>query len=405
MRVQLLHMITVLCAIASTVRAQDRFVTSYWYGPPPRFTSIEHYRRIKEANFDVVFPPGPPDTSITREQNLRILDFCRELGLKAVIFDPRMPKSLAAPDAKANIDAIVADYAKHPALLAYFIVDEPSADAFAPLGDVVAYLKQRDPKHPGFINLFPTYAAPWAQLGTATYEEYVSRFVKQVDPFVLSFDHYPFMQTGDRADYFTNLAIIRNAGIASKRPFWAIAQLVQHYGYRELTEPELRSQAMHALAFGTRGLLWYTYWYPGEPNAKVKHTMIGYDGTPQREYEWIRAINADARAIGEELFDCQSWATFHAGEAAQQAPPPKAPITVSGPGRFTIGVFKAPGGRIVTLVTNRDYAHSTRAAVQVEPDDAAVEQFDPATRKWSPATFPLDLPAGAGVLIRWAGPL
>jgi hypothetical protein len=405
MRTKLLIILATVFSTASLARAEDRFVTSYWYGPPPKFTTIEHYRRIKEANFNVVFPPGPPDTSITREQNLQILDFCRELGMKAVIFDARMPKSLAAPGAKANIDAIVADYGHHPALLAYFVVDEPSADAFAALGEVVAYIKQRDPKHPGYINLFPIHAAPWAQLGTETYDEYVSRFLKQVDPFVLSYDHYPFTKGGDNPNYFTNLAIIRNAAVASKRPFWNIAQLVQHYGYRTLTEPELRFQAMQALAFGAHGLLWYTYWYPGEPNETVKHAMIGYDGTPEPEYAWLKAINADARAIGEELVDCQSWATFHTGEGAQYAAPPKTPITINGSGRYATGVFRAPAGRIVALVTNRDYRSPARFDVQTEPPVAAIEQFDPAKRTWSAASFPVDLPAGGGVLIRWAGSL
>jgi hypothetical protein len=405
MRGRFLIILATVFSMAISARAADRFVTSYWYGPPPKFTTIEHYRRIKEANFNVVFPPGPPDTSITREQNLQILDFCRELGMKAVIFDPRMPKSLATPGAKANIDAIVADYSAHPALLAYFIVDEPSADAFPALGGVVAHLKQRDPKHPGYINLFPIHAAPWAQLGTATYDQYVSRFVKQVDPFVLCYDHYPFTKGGDNPNYFTNLAIVRNAAIASKRPFWNIAQLVQHYDYRPLAEPELRFEAMQALAFGAQGLLWYTYWYPGQPNETVKHAMIGYDGAPERGYEWIKAINADARAIGEELIDCQSWATFHTGEAAQYAPPAKTPITISGTGRFTTGVFKASAGKMVSLLTNRDYRAPGRISVEVEPPGATIEQFDPATRAWSPASFPVDLPAGGGVLIRWAGSL
>ena len=41
---------------------------------------------------------------------------------------------------------------------AYHIVDEPGAAAFAGLGRLVAYLRQRDPGHLAYINLFPTYA-------------------------------------------------------------------------------------------------------------------------------------------------------------------------------------------------------------------------------------------------------
>ena len=397
-------------AIASSASAEQcEFVVSYWYGPPTKFTTIEHYRRIKEANFNVVFPPGPPDTPITREQNLSILDFCRELGLKAVLYDPRTPKSLTAPDARAKVDAVVADYAHHPALLAYFVADEPTADAFPALAEVFAYVKERDPKHPAYVNLFPIHADPVNQLGAGTYETYVERFAKEVDPFVLSYDHYPFTKGGDNPQYFTNLAVFRNASITFKRPFWNIAQLVKHYDYRALTEPELRFQAMQTLAFGGKGLLWYTYWYPGEPNPTVDHAMIAYDGTPTREYDWIKAINAEARAIGNQLMDCESWATFHTGEPVQYAPPAKAPVAIEGAGRFTTGVFHAADGKTVALVTNRDYAKPVRAAVRVIPAGAAVERFDPVATKWSPAALhaggrlSVDLPAGSGVLLRWAG--
>lgn len=386
---------------AARADAHDEFITSYWYGPPPKFTTIEQYRRIKDANFNVVMPPGPPDTSITVADNRKILGFCRELGMKAVIFDPRMPTSLAAADARSNIDAIVKDYADHPALMAYFIVDEPSADQFARLGAVVEYLKQRDPKHPGYINLFPTYAAPGSQLGTATYEEYVERFVKTVHPFVISFDHYPFIKGYDRPDYFTNLAIIRNAGITSKRPFWNIAQLVQHYDYRALTEPELRFQAMQTLAFGGCGLLWYTYWYPGEPNPAVEHAMINHDGSPDPSYAWIKSINADARAIGNELLQSQCWATFHTGEPSQYAAPPKTPIAIEGAGMFTTGVFKKTDGKTLALLTNRDYRNAVEARFRVEPPAAGVERFNPDKRTWSPADAVIRLDAGDGLLLRW----
>src|SRR4051812_20746903 len=176
--------------IVSTARAaeQEQFEVSYWLGPPEKFTTLERYREIKDAGFTIAFPPLQVPSV---EGNRKILDLCQQVGLKAMIADQRMATSLDVPDARAKLDAIVKDYGDHPALYGYFIVDEPSADAFAKLGEVVAYLKTKDPKHPGYINLFPTYAAPGAQLGTPTYEQYVDRFVELVHPHVISYDHYP----------------------------------------------------------------------------------------------------------------------------------------------------------------------------------------------------------------------
>ena len=37
---------------------------------------------------------------------------------------------------------------------------------------------------------------------------------------------------------------------------------VRNVGAYALTEPELRFEAMQTLAFGARGLLWFTYWMP-----------------------------------------------------------------------------------------------------------------------------------------------
>src|SRR5687768_3537442 len=121
MNVKLLLILIVLAAVAAmdTARGdgpatsqptppQREFVVSYWYGPPPKFTTIEHYRRIKEANFNVVFPPRALDTTLTVEENVAVLDLCRTLDMRAVVYDPRMPRSLGTPGAKAAIDAIVA---------------------------------------------------------------------------------------------------------------------------------------------------------------------------------------------------------------------------------------------------------------------------------------------------------
>jgi hypothetical protein len=383
-------------ALTSPSRAADQFETSFWLGPPEKFTTLERYQEIKNAGFTLAFPPlHTPSVELNR----KILDLCHQVGLRAMIADARMPLSLAAPDAKQKLDAIVADYANHPALYGYFVTDEPSAAAFEGLRDVVAYLRSKDPKHPGFVNLFPTYGPPFDQHGTKTYEEYVDRFTATVKPAVLSYDHYPFIATGDRPQYFNNLAVIRNAATKSKIPFWQIALCVQHYDYRHLTEGELRFQAMHTLAFGGRGLLWYTYWYPGEPNPTVAHALINHDGSRDPHYEMIKQVNADARAIGDELLPFDSYATYHVGAPVEFTLPATAtnPTPVESTGPVTVGLFRDSDGRWRTLVASRDYR--TPLSIKVS---RATEVFDPAKKKWSPITSPasIDLPPAGTMLFR-----
>jgi hypothetical protein len=376
-----------LTLIVSAARAAEpeQFEISYWLGPPEKFTTLERYREISDAGFTIAFPPL---ITPSVEMNRKILDLCEQVGLKAMIADPRMVTSLDAPDARAKLDAIVKDYGAHPALYGYFVVDEPSATAFKGLGDVVAYLKTKDPRHPGYINLFPTYGPPFEpQHGTKTYEEYVDRFVDTVHPRVLSYDHYPFVAGFDRPQYFQNLAVIRNASLRSKIPFWQIALVVQHYDYRHLTEGELRFQAMQTLAFGGRGLMWYTYWYPGEPNATIQHAMINYDGSRDPHYDMIKAINADAKAIGGELLRADSWAAYHVGAGAEFSLPPtvKSDVQTETNDRLTVGIFKHSDGRTLALVANRD--HQKNATVQVRGVDALFDARG--KRGWVDANSPV----------------
>jgi hypothetical protein len=69
---------------------------------------------------------------------------------------------------------------------------------------------------------------------------------------------------------------VRKIALEKRIPFWNIVLVTQHGGYRNLTEPELRFEAMQTLAFGARGLLWFTYWDPtGPPNpGNWSHAMI-----------------------------------------------------------------------------------------------------------------------------------
>src|SRR5690349_25092420 len=129
----------------------DSFAIGFWCGPPGKFTTLERYQEIKDAGFTIVFPPC---SGATVETNHKILDYCQQLGMKAFIGDSRVPVGGATdPKVRAGIDAAIAEYSKHSALAGYFIADEPGPGAYPALGEVVGYLRAKDPKHFAYINL------------------------------------------------------------------------------------------------------------------------------------------------------------------------------------------------------------------------------------------------------------
>src|SRR5690242_169504 len=130
------------------------------------------------------------------------LDIAQRHGLRAQLNDGLLgPATLDDPKQRAKLDALISRVRNNPALYSYFITDEPNAAAFPALGRLVAYLRERDPAHLAYINLFPTYATN-EQLGTkgdtvTAYQEYLRQYIDVVKPSLVSYDHYQFAQNGD----------------------------------------------------------------------------------------------------------------------------------------------------------------------------------------------------------------
>ncbi len=378
--------------LASRAFGED-FITSYWCGPPAEFLSQDRFAEVKEANFTVAFPPCG---GMTVEQNRTMLDYCQQVGLKAVVTDGRMVHAISGdPKAKEQLDAIIKDYSGHPALYAYHIVDEPGAGAFPGLAEVVAYLKEKDPKHPGFINLLPTYGRDFNVLGTKTYEEYVRKYVEIVKPFVICYDHYHFTNSGDRADFFENLDTVRKVAVQTNTPFWNIVLLTQHGDYRNLTGPELRFEAMQTLAYGADGLLWFTYWSPShaENPGEWQNAMINADGSRNAHYDMAKQINADVLAYAQAMKGAKTTEVVAAKNPVQP---------------FTVGNFKSADNRELRFIASTDYKKPVSAPVAVPSEK--VERFDPVTKKWDSipveprngkSHVTLELPPGDAALLRW----
>ncbi len=177
-----------------------------WLGPGKDLLRPEIFKKIAAAGFSI-------NMSFLGDQasNLKALDLARDAGLTLMIYDDRVAKLVEDASLPLNpLDQVVADYKNHPALFGYYVLDEPNASKFDRLGEIVRYLAAKDPLHPAYINLFPTYANS-QQLGTETYEQHVAAYLAKVRPAFVSYDHYPITDKGLRDDYYLNLEIIRAA--------------------------------------------------------------------------------------------------------------------------------------------------------------------------------------------------
>ena len=353
------------------------FIISYWCGPPPKETTPARYREIADCGFNVAMPPinGKGDV----KTNMKILDLCKAVGIKAVIADGRMPLSAKPAERKKALDAIIATYSSHPALLGYYITDEPNAKAFPVLGEINQYMLKADPKHLPYINLFPNYASA-QQLGNNTYEQHVSQYIETVKPALVSWDHYKQM-LGDERYYWPNLEIVRWHCLKAKLPLVQIINCLPHFGYRDPSEADLRWQVYTSLAYGSRGILYFTYW--DVPQLRQGPTIINKDGKRDRKYQYVRRINNRIKMLGPTLVRLASTGVYCTNPLPRgtRKPGASAPVRKADGGPMVIGCFKDRDGKRYILATNRSFKNKIRARLTLDAKTTAVSEISQETGK------------------------
>jgi hypothetical protein len=394
------------CAMASRPAAnsqwdpRENFLVTFWCGPPLAALDDARAAEVVAAGFTVIAPPcsGGFDSTL----NLRALDVAARHRLGVWVADHRLhPSGIVAPNWPAAIDAVVAEYRHHPALAGYFVADEPPATLFPAVGAVVAALRAADPDRLAYVNLLPNYIPP-EHLHAPSYETYVEDFIATVQPRLLSYDYYPFGHEKDRSTFFANLATIRAAALRHDLPFMMIVLATPHGPYRDPTEAELAWQVHHAMAYGARGVSYFTYWTPpSDGEWTFRHGLIE-DGEPTLHYLQAAQLNRRLRAMGDALRGFTSIAVADSlGEIA--TPFPIGLIDGVDGGPITAGLFGDGAGRLMVLLVNRDYGASTTATVRVRPNAPAPRAFDPDTRQWRDEhAVSFVLPPGGAQLLCWA---
>ena len=372
------------------------FFISMWCGPSREHITVEDYRLVAECGFNVVFPPCEGGWGCDVALNRKILDTCRQVGLKAVISDSRIvdrnsgcfPLKPDTADFTQAIDAVVADYSGHPALAGYYIEDEPDARRFGTLAAVLRRFEEKDPRHFAYINLNPD-CGPDGH-GSQTYPQYVTTFIESVKPPFVSWDNYQAMRPehmgaeGCPQFFISNLETVRRASLTADLPFMQIVLLTPHGDYRDPDAADLRWQVFTTLAYGAHGIMYFTYWPVIGPG------IVNDQGQPGPKYPVVREINLRLQALAPTLVRLKSAGVYH----TEPLPPgntrtlsPESPVRKMEGGHMVLGWLKDNAGSDFIFVVNRGRKDKIDAQLILADRVLKAEEISQLTGKPQPAAF------------------
>ena len=362
---------------------QDRFCISFWVDPPADALMEKHYAQLAAADFTVAMGGFGANTPQT---DTRQLDYCQKYGLKALVYLPGYEYgAVQGPSGIAKI-RLADKFPNHAACWGYMLYDEPNTRLFPELQFMVRHLRTARPGRLGYVNLLPIYTYPKTQ-GAPTYDEYVGRFVREVDPDVLCADIYPFMQPSRNSQdlYCENLAVLRKYALIRRIPFWNYFNDMSFAKHRDPTEAQMRWQIYTSLAYGARGILYFCYWTPRGAMYQRSNAIISAAGIATRRYGQARRINARLKNLGPTLMQLTSVKVYRIPPSTDPAMVLKgSPLKSLTPGDYLIGVFKHADGRIGVLLNNYSYCYTTCPTVKFTAPLENISEVDPKTGREIP---------------------
>lgn len=332
------------------------------------------------------------------------LDRCRDAGLKAIVSDERTTgydwRAVDPAAARTRVNALVSEVRDHPAVFGYNLRDEPPADFFPGLATVAGIIREAHPGAWPYINLFPNYATP-GQLGAPDYEAYLEKFVEVCRPPILSYDHYALNEGGSLGGgYFANLESVRRVARKHSLPFWNIIQSVGCLNFREVSAADLRFQVYTSLAYGARGIAYFTYFAPEMGNFRA--SPVDQFGHKTSAWHAMQNVNLQIAQLAPTLLQLTSQRVYHFGEIPDQcAGPDDASLVKAIAGPMLAGDFTHADGSSYVMVVNRDFTHSIPCQPQFRQPPARLKMVSPYHGRLTPSDGEqIWLAPGQGVLLK-----
>ena len=369
----------------------DVFPIMAWSGSP---TDAESLRLMKEAGLNV--------TGFCKVEELEKV---RDAGLACFVSDTSLGTFIAresATDAEIRdaVAALATRIGSNPAAMGVNLRDEPSVKQMTILGRIAAQLLKAMPGKLPYVNLFPNYANR-QQLGAETYEDYLRAYLKIVNLPYLSWDNYSLTDGEMQQSFYDNLELVRRLTIEAKIPFWNCILANTLFKYMEPSDATYSLQIYATMAYGGRGIEFFTYFTPDTGNFRL--APVDQYGNRTATWDILRRATSQIHALAPTLVKLRSTGVYHWPVSTAAGTPLLRGIKTSG--KLLIGEFEDLDHRPYVMLVNKSLKESISFGLEPRRDGAEIFRVSSASGKegglggegnW--------LAPGAGVLIRIGPP-
>lgn len=312
----------------------------------PSFITRTHFQTYKDAGFNIIsglYEREPFNTYEIR----KAVDLCEELGLVYFVQDLDVRGDMSQ---EAMTELIGSKwYLNKKAFGGISLKDEPSVKEFSSMSKATQALKELMPGKVTHATLFP-WGASNSQLGIydmpgstneelwSMYEVYVDRYMNEVNPKMLAYDCYLLFYEGDdllhpnktRAAAIkyavASLSMYRRTAAQYNIPFWVTIAPYNHLAKEQIPKKHAEWNVNLALAYGAKGVQYYTYWTlleQGSQAALENHQYAGLvtlGGTPHNTYYSVQDINRNIKAVDGILMTSESKGIMQFGNQVLPVP-------------------------------------------------------------------------------------
>jgi hypothetical protein len=332
-------------------------------------SDAEQLRMMKEAGLNVA--------GFCRPENA---DKVRDAGLTCFVTDRRingfdwmnMPSDA---ELRQRVEAAARETASNPAVLGYYLIDEPHASLMPGMGRVSKILRDVAPGKWPYVNLFP-YRVSKERMGTPDYDTYVKMLVDTIGQPFLSYDNYSLVK-GEMLDaFYNNLEMVRRNSLSTKTPFWNCILANSHFNYMEPSDATFHLQVYATLAYGGRGIQYFTYYSPHNGNYRLG--AVDQFGHKTATWDALRRINLEIQALAPAILKLKSTGVYHYPDVPEYARAiggsklirsvtmnqrlVRTPVA----GRYLIGEFEDQQGRPYFMIVNKDLNNSFQFAIELK---------------------------------------